>query len=339
MIACAPGKLILSGEHSVVYGAPAIALAVKRHVISHCAVTDQSVSLASASLSWSLPDLKREGVISWADLVALGEYLDQRYTLFEQDRLPVGQILESPQQLLLYAVAQLLPAVLPATGISLEVKSQLPAGAGMGSSAAATASVLTLFADYFGHAFPLTEKYRLVRYCERLCHGRGGMIDAATVTHGGLIQVQDGQIQSLDFPLGDGWYYVNSGNPAVGTGECVDYVRQQHASDLIWQRFADITEALMRQIKRREDPLESLHENHQLLSQIGVVPEPVSRFIEQLEKCGGAGKISGAGAIRGNGGGALVVYAPNIDLTSLCDKFGYSFLAIEEDSEGARLCN
>ena len=132
---------------------------------------------------------------------------------------------------------------------------------------------------------------------------------------------------------------MNSGNPDVGTGECVDYVRQQQASDLIWQRFGDITEALIGRIKRQEDPRESLRDNHQLLTQIGVVPEPVTRFVEQLEQRGGAGKISGAGAVRGNGGGALVVYAPDVDLASLCDKFGYNFLAIEEDSEGARLCN
>lgn len=337
MKACAPGKLILSGEHAAVYGAPAFALAVNRYIISHCSLPVARVADAAA-LRWSLPDLHRHGVIDWAALPQLAARLDQRFQQFEQGGLPVGEILESPEQLLLYAIAQLLPATLPTTDLALDVYSQLPAGAGMGSSAAAAASVLSLFAAYFERPLGRTEQFALVRYCERLCHGRGGLIDAATVTHGGLIQVSDGQVEALDFPLGAGWYYVNSGSPVVGTGECVEAVRKRFATASIWQDFAALTRQLIGQIEQQQDPRMTLRDNHRLLMQIGVVPAPVARFIAQLEQLGGAGKISGAGAIRGEGGGALVVYAPDLDLAALCAAFGYSFLAIEEDSQGARNC-
>lgn len=333
MQACAPGKLILSGEHSAVYGAPALALAVKRHIICHSSDSDLN------GLSWSLPELQRQGHISWSDLVLLAQQLDDRFAMFERKELPVAAILQAPEQLLLYAIAQLLPRSLPVTGISIEVNSQLPPGAGMGSSAAASAAILTLFSALFNRPVTIADKFRMVRYCERLCHGRGGLIDAATVTHGGLIQVQDGEVIALSVELGEGWFYVNSGIPSASTGECVEQVRQQFVDDAVWSKFADLTKRLLQVISDGADPTALIQENHRLLQYIGVVPERVSRFIERLEQLGAAAKISGAGSVTGSAGGALLVYAPGIEIETLCTEFSYDFMAIEEDSQGARLCN
>ncbi|MDO6564129.1 mevalonate kinase [Amphritea sp. 1_MG-2023] len=331
MKACAPGKLILSGEHSAVYGAPAIALAVNRYI--RCEAEYSSF----AGLTLNLPDADWQAQMSWSDLRYLNEHLDQRFQLFEQGHIGAAHILEAPHQLALYAVSQCLPETEPDTGLSLDIRSDLPLGSGMGSSAALSAAVTCLTQKLFATSLDTANLFQRVRYCERLCHGRGGLIDGATVTHGGLIEVDAGQITPLPVTLGDGWYYIHSGVPAVGTGECVDNVRRRFADSSIWQDFSGLTAQLKAAIVSGTDPRVLIRENHRLLTKIGVVPEPVQRFIQQLENLGGAAKVSGAGAVAGEFGGALIAYLPNIELSEWCRQAGYRYMAIEEDKQGARL--
>ena len=59
------------------------------------------------------------------------------------------------------------------------------------------------------------------------------------------------------------------------------------------------------------DPRPALRENHRLLAHIGVVPAPAAQLIRDIEAAGGAGKISGAGAHRGDGGGIILAYHPD----------------------------
>ncbi|WP_372599124.1 mevalonate kinase [Amphritea sp.] len=333
MKACAPGKLILSGEHSAVYGAPAIALAVNRYI--HC----NGLLSPIDGLSLRLPDAGWQTQLSWSELRQLTARLNQRYIQYEQGLQGAGDILEAPHQLALYTLSQCLSDADPETGLELEIHSQLPLGSGMGSSAALSAAITTLGQTLFSQPLNTPELFQRVRYCERLCHGRGGLIDAATVSYGGMVQVEAGQVEQLTVSLGEGWYYIHTGAPDVGTGECVDVVRKRYGESGIWQDFTAVTRALSAAIVKGDDPRHLIRQNHRLLTAIGVVPEPVQQFIGALEKQGGAAKVSGAGATSGDSAGALICYAPGIDLSALCRQSGYSFMIIEEDSEGARLEN
>lgn len=332
-----PGKLILTGEHAVVHGSPALALAVNRHVSSYCTILQDQ----PAGLSWQLPDLGCGDFISWTDLRVLTEQLDQRFAEFDAGKLSAAEILQSPQQLVLYCVAQLLPADDPACQLQLSVSSQLPAGAGMGSSAAASAGVLTLMAEVFAKPLNQQQLYTLSRYCERLCHGRGGMIDAATVTTGGLVEVADGEVTTLpEASLPGEWFYINSGKPEAGTGECVEQVRQHFSGSDIWSEFAGLAAEFKAVLSGAADRsvTELIRHNQQLLETIGVVPELVSEFTRAVAAAGGAAKISGAGSVRGTGGGAMIACGiSEKDLAVLCQNYGYKFFAIEEDRYGARL--
>ena len=333
----APGKLILSGEHAVVYGAPALALAVARHIYSQCSILPDT----AAGLSWSLPDLKQQGFLSWADVRAQVALLDRRHHDFESGKLAAADILQSPQQLVLYCLALCLPESDPAVHLQLTVSSALPAGAGMGSSAAAAASVLSLASAQFDRSFSTQKLYETTRYCERLCHGRGGMIDSATVSFGGLVEVLNGVPSSIpDVTLSGQWFYINSGRPIAGTGECVEQIRSHFAGSEIWQEFAEVTAQIKDAVLHQHDPRAAVRENQRLLEIIGVVPDKVARFVRAVESAGGAAKISGAGSVRGDAGGAVL--ACGIDaqvLADLCADFNYEYFSIEEDRYGARLSN
>ncbi len=331
MNAIAPGKVILSGEHSVVYGAPAIAVAVSAHI--------------HTSFEVAQTPSEELGVVIGADtpvtlpcdyLDTLKQTLDQRFHELEAGNIGVSELLDNPEQLLFYAMAQC--GSLPAG--TLTTSSSLPTGSGMGSSAAAIGATLALAERLVAKPLSLEQRFALVRHCERLQHGRGSAIDAAAVTYGGLIQVQNSAVTRLSCHLGAGWYRVNSGRPAVSTGQCVEAVRARFADSDIWQEFAQVTQALpdaLDQVAQHDDTavLSLIRQNHRLLCKIGVVPEPVQRFVESVELLGGAAKISGAGAHQGKCGGLVLVYLPAGDIQALCQQFGYELAVLEEDRAGA----
>lgn len=329
MNAVAPGKVILSGEHSVVYGAPAIALAVGESI--------------QARFS---PDLSQYVVLNTSDadrfsiacdqLAMLKQRLDLRYAEFEAGDRPVDQILDAPQELLLYALSHF-PNLPSGT---LSTVSTLPTGAGMGSSAAAIAATLVMAEELSAEPLTLTKRFSLVRYCERLQHGRGSAIDAAAVTYGGLVQVQNSEVTRLDCHLGQDWYRINTGRPQVSTGECVAAVRAAYEQSTIWSEFADITGAIPTALNRPDRLIDLLQNNHRLLQNIGVVPEPVAGFIRQLEQLGAAAKVSGAGAHQGDQGGLVLAYLPDhcsrSEVDRLCRVYDYSITSLTEDRKGAR---
>lgn len=330
MDATAPGKVILSGEHSVVYGAPAIALAVSEHIHARFEPAEDPM------IHLRLGDA---GQLSFPcqQLDALRQMLDERFDAFTRGTLPVSDILDQPAQLLLYVMA--LSGV--RCGGTLTTTSTLPTGSGMGSSAAAIAATLILSDQISGVTRSQQQRFDAVRYCERLQHGRGSAIDAAAVTYGGLVQVQQGVVTQLEAKLGSGWYRIDTGRPEVSTGECVEAVRNAHAGSGIWDKFAVVSsgfaDVLSETMPEPDRIIALIRKNHRLLQQIGVVPAPVAAFIDKIEALGGAAKISGAGAHRGSAGGLVLAYLPHTDPRALCIEAGYRCAVLNEDVEGAHI--
>jgi mevalonate kinase len=323
-IAHSPGKLILSGEHSVLYGAPALAMAIAQYteVWFHPMSPGEGVRTAFQNLS---------GGASYP-LKMLGQFkskLDRKFDQFLRGDLEVHKILTRPDDLAVYTLASLLQDAagdesseitgigavghLPAPG-QLGSRSDLPIGAGMGSSAAVVAATTVLFETLLDRPKTLEGRAKRVRFCERLKHGKAGPIDAAAVVRGGLVKVSD---STLDIPHvaeghgllhGRGWYWVLHGRPESSTGDCVSAVRSTHGSDTpLWDAFAACTNALEAALSAGGDAKPALKENQRLLEQIGVVPAATQRFVQELEAIGAAAKICGAGSVAGDFGGAMLV--------------------------------
>jgi len=346
----APGKLILSGEHSVVYGRPALAVAIETYIEMWFTPLHQTGGLRTV-----FENLTPGSFYPFDILKGFKDGLDRRFEDFMKGGLPVQNILQRPEDLSVYALTSLLPN-LPVPGSSagglpvpgqLTSRSDMPLGAGLGSSAAVVAATSVLYEHLLRRPQSLQDRFERVRFCERLQHGRGSAIDASAVVFGGLNRVQGDDITQIELteehPLvtSDAWYWVHTGTPVSKTGECVAAVRKDHGEDVaLWGAFEECTTRFEAALHGGDDPREVLTENHGLLCQIGVVPEPTKAFIADVEAGGGAAKVSGAGAVRGEHGGIVLVYQEDAGaMASLMQGYpAFSWQRVRIAREGAAMC-
>ena len=142
-------KIILMGEHSVVYGQPAIAL-----------------PLPSVQLSVTLNSRQDNQRI-----------IKSRYYHGSLENLPSSMI----------GIKKLIDTLSarfndPETGWDLKIESQLPAERGMGSSAASAIAIIRAFFDYYDEPLDRTLLLQLADIEEQITHRSPSGLDAATVS-------------------------------------------------------------------------------------------------------------------------------------------------------------
>ncbi len=333
MQARAPAKAILSGEHAVVYGMPALALALPLYA---------SVRLGPGSdpqrIELLLTDLNHRVLLDPSRLPAFQQECEQRYQRFVAGDRTIETVLLGPADLYHYALSLKPDVAVSLTGLRIELSSAIAIGSGMGSSAATVVALLTAMAGHAGVALSAEQLIELSTRCERLQHGRSSGLDPAICARGGVIQFQQGLVAVLPAQLDAHWYRVDSGRPEATTGNCTSWVRQHFAASGIWTEFAAVTRQLASALRRQDMDLilASVRQNHRLLCRIGVVPEAVQRFINRVERRGGAAKISGAGAVSGDRGGMILVYSPDAAAVA-AGSLGSVWQALEVDRYGAQL--
>lgn len=328
----APGKLIISGEHSVLYGKPALAMAVNRYATA--TVTKEMLP----QISFHLADLAHRSRLSLGGLQDLKERIKRKYHRFIRGEYTIRQVLHKPFELAQFALgtfAEALNLSLP-HGVKIYVQSDIPIGCGMGSSAATILCVMHAVSSYLQLSISDETLYRLALEAENMQHGQSSGLDLRVAMHGGCLYINGQDIQTRNIPTLP-MYLVHTGAPETTTGQCVEQVASHFKSNQLADDFAVVTNDIDTALQQQSWSTlkDSIRVNHRLLTTIGVVPTKVQQFISDVEAVGGSAKVCGAGAIAGDHAGAvLAMMDDNALLLSLCDRFNYRLIPITGESRG-----
>ena len=281
--ASAPGKVILFGEHAVVYGRPAIAAPVTQ-------------VQATATVEPAPPG-------SGLTLVAL----DLKKSL---------ALATAPQDEPLAAAARLTLARLSTSepDATLTVSSTIPIASGLGSGAAVSTALVRALAGFLGHTLEPAEVSALVFKVEKIHHGTPSGIDNTVIAYQQPVYFVHGQpIEPLTvrspFTLLIGY----TGTPSP-TKKVVDHVRQHWQRkparyDALFDQIGDIADEARRAIETGDtDTLGLLMaENHKLLIELGVSSPQLDELVDAARFAGALGaKLSGAGQ-----GGNMIALVEN----------------------------
>jgi len=269
----APGKIILIGEHAVVYGQPAIAVPVWEVV-------------ATATITNLLKD---------SGCTLLAPDINLRLRLIDaSDELPLALVTR-------LALTHL---GLPANpDWQIKVHSQIPMAGGLGSGAALSAALVRAIGAHAGQPTPPALISELVFASERLYHGTPSGIDNATIAYEMPIWFVKGQPPVPFTPHNPLTIAIaDSGIPAP-TKATVSEVRRhwQATPDRYARLFAAIGQialAARQAIEQGDvDELGRLFNHNQAhLAELGVSSAPLNTLIQVAKSAGALGaKLSGGG--------------------------------------------
>ncbi len=333
MKAVAPGKLILSGEHAVVYGAPAVAMAVDRSAVFD--IRPQP----GKRIAFDLPGSEGSESYTLMAMRDLKQRVERKYCEFLNGKIGIGYVLSAPADLFRFAFIHTLDGLRRTldSGLVMKLRSTIPAGCGMGSSAATILSEIRALGHYLRVDFKPDWYYEYSLEVEKLQHGHPSGVDSHMALHGGCARFQNGKAESLPLP-NLRMFMVMTGTPKAATGECVAHVAREFAQSGIWSEFEGVSDAVAVQLRLGQYGAlrASVRENHRLLVRIGVVPEKVQRFVAEIEGQGGAAKICGAGTVAGEAAGIVLVLADERP-DRLCQMYGYAVSPVRGDPLGTRM--
>lgn len=332
--AIAPGKLILSGEHAVVHGCPAVAMAVNRYAKARVA-EPQTPSL----VSFDFLNLRYQQSMTLKALRRLKRRLLSDHQSFLAGKRAIHDVLKLPFELSQFALTNLLDKSnrnLP-QGMALSTHSDIPIGCGMGSSAAMILCVQYAVAHHLDVDIPGKHHLHYGIEAENLQHGKSSGLDLQVSLKGGALYYENQQTYACPTPVMP-MYVVNTGQRLSTSGECVNHAAHYFQQTQLHHDFSRVTQQVIKALQQQslDDMICAIRENHRLLTYIGVVPQKIQDFIRDIEQQGGSGKICGAGAIRGNNAGMVLIFSEKNPRT-LCEKYGYTAEILEGDTRGLHI--
>jgi mevalonate kinase len=302
--ASAPGKVILFGEHFVVYGVKAILCAIdKRITATSQFLEEKSIRIKTqlGDTELSIDELSNQDTISMRFMKPFFHIVNATLEKFGQDK-----------------------------GIEIEIKSEIPPGVGLGSSSAACVAVAASVSGLFSK-IPKEEILKMSIEAERTIFAEASGADSAVSTFGGIMSYDRNRFEKIscsnDFNL-----VIANSKQIHDTREIVMRVREfkRKNEDLFLKLCKQETEIV-------NDALDALRENdlnkigllmsinQELLDQIKISTEKLDLLITEAKKTSYGAKITGAG-----GGGCVIslVDKSNSDTTvKNLRKFNECFVA------------
>lgn len=321
-VASAPAKVILFGEHFVVYDKPAIVIAIdKRAYVTVKPRSDDKIVIKSATIGAS-------GAFSIS-----GEYWP-----IEGERKNEAKF--KP----IYSIAKnLLCLSDEKTGLNIEINSSIPIAAGLGSSAAVAVASAAAIGSLLEINLAKKDIFNLALEAEKIVHRNPSGVDPAISTYGGALLYRKSEgIIRLNIESGLPLIVGNTGIERV-TGDMVSHVsrlRNRYPSivDRIMEAGSAIAYLGVEALKSGD--LKTLGDlmnmNHALLCALGVSNHAIEQLIAAARSSGALGaKLTGAG-----GGGCIIALSEPNSIHRIVEAIkhaGGGAFATSKASEGVRI--
>ncbi len=295
----APGKIILFGEHAVVYGYPALAVPVTkvrvRATVSARAIVSGDMGEESAGVHVIAPGIGLDS--PWSALKPGGAV-----------RAAVGSVFAT------LGMSQPPPC-------TIKVTSTIPIASGLGSGAAVSVAIIRALAGFLGHPLPNEQVSALAYEVEKIHHGTPSGIDNTVVTYAKpVFFVKDQPIATFTIPQP---FTIIIGDTGISspTKETVGDVRQAWQANP--ERYQRIFAAVGSIAKSARQAIESGHpkrlgplmdENHYFLQEMGVSSPELDRLVNAAREAGALGaKLSGGGR-----GGNMIALVEEGEADAIC---------------------
>lgn len=331
-----PGKLFLSGEHSVVYGEPALVTAIDLH----CQI--EVVQKKGDVISIESKELTTIRRLSFDEVI---EFTRRSRALWEKfsktkDRKFLMEITRDPLSSVLTAVGETFQFIDPGQGGGLDIRivSSIPPGSGLGSSAAVTVGILKGIFEVFDENIDMERLNDLAYEVEKRQHGFPSGADNSIIVFGGFLQFQrvndKFQIREINAPHQNlpEFLLIQTGRPEESTGEMVSMVREQYDRDTkkmgsVLESVGGVTVEFVKRLETGEfDEFSRLiRMNQGLLEKLGVVGEKTKQLIKKIEDIGGVAKVCGAGGVRDASGVLLCLHEEPERLTRFAKENNLAF--------------
>jgi len=291
----APGKIILFGEHAVVYGKPAIAVPIMQ---CYTTVTIQPLIHEHNIIQIQAPDIGLNCELS---------------------KLEPGH----PFALIIHLV-KALGKMQHFPAMQIHIHSNLPIAAGLGSGASVSVALAKALCSFIGISFTNEVISEIAFEAEKQYHGTPSGIDNTVISfERGIFFLRDKPVEWLKFAQPINILIVNS-NEGKSTKGMVEMVREKynHSPQLIQPLLDQIGEIAVQARSALESgntPLLGtlMVQNHQLLQELGVSTPGLNHMVKLAMENGALGaKLSGAG-----GGGNMIVLLDPQGFSSLKQAF------------------
>lgn len=310
----APGKIILFGEHAVVYGQPAIAIPVTR--VNATARVFPNFDSGQGTVHIQALDINLD-----ADL----EDLPPEHPLGTAVRLTLDE---------------LKPKRIPP--LTLQLTSTIPIASGMGSSAATAVAIIRALSAYLGKLLPPDVVSTIAYEVEKIHHGNPSGIDNNVIAYQQPVYFRrEHPIEFITIEKPTHWVIADTGEKTP-TRETVSGVLKLLKSDP--ERYEPIIQQIGNVVQQARLALISgdlpelgrlLDENQRLLEALDVSSPKLDTLIDAARTAGAFGaKLSGGGR-----GGNMIALVSKDQLASVehalieagAEKTITTMLAAQED--------
>ena len=290
--ASAPGKIILFGEHAVVYGRPALAVPVTQ-VHADVEITDSD----SAGIWIQAPDINLHA---------------------ELNTLPSDHPIASVIHNLFF-----LSRVSPFPSLNLKITSTIPVASGLGSGAAVTVALTRALSAHINYAMTDEQVNAFAYEIEKLHHGTPSGIDNTVITYAKPVYFIKNQVVETFKVSQPFTIVIGDTGISAPTKESVADVRMLWEADKAkWESLFDRAGAIVNQAREKiesgkpalsivevwNDLGALMNQNHALLQEMTVSSLELDTLVTAALNVGALGaKMSGGG----RGGNMIALVRPD----------------------------